>query len=188
MRCILWCFGIACVAILGIPIVSEAFEVRLTQEQIKEANEYGAKYKGKDVFESNIVKSACFGKYPGGDGGLIMSKYIRIAVVSAMSAIKDKTLTPEEIKDIEESTTFNVVVSVSNENVKTPEDVQIILKQGENNILPQKTEFGMKYKDNRQGVIGIFNYGRVNPDANTTIVVKTGKDQKKYTIDFSDVK
>ena len=188
MRCILWCFGIACVAILGIPIVSEAFEVRLTQEQIKEANEYGAKYKGKDVFESNIVKKACFGEYPTGDGGLIMSKYIRIAVVSAMMAIKDKTLTPEEIKDIEESTTFNVVVSVSNENVKTPEDVQIILKQGENNILPQKTEFGMKYKDNRQGVIGIFNYGRVNPDANTTIVVKTGKDQKKYTIDFSDVK
>ena len=46
----------------------------------------------------------------------------------------------------------------------------------------------MKYKDNRQGVVGVFNYGRVNPDANTTIVVKTGKDQKTFTIDFSDVK
>ena len=188
MKCIPWCFGIACVAILGIPMLSEAFEVRLTQEQINEANEYGAKYKGKDVFESTIVKSACFGEYPGGDGGLIMSKYIRIAVVSAMMAIKDKTLTPEDIKDIEESTTFNVVVSVSDEKVKTPEDVQIILKQGTNNILPQKTEFGMKYKDNRQGVVGVFSYGRVNPDANTTIVVKTGKDQKTFTIDFSDVK
>ena len=188
MKCIPWCFGIACVAILGIPMLSEAFEVRLTQEQINEANEYGAKYKGKDVFESTIVKSACFGEYPTGDGGLIMSKYIRIAVVSAMMAIKDKTLTPEDIKDIEESTTFNVVVSVPGEDVKAPEDVQIILKQGMNNILPQKTEFGMKYKDNRQGVVGVFNYGRVNPDANTTIVVKTRKVQKKYTIDFSDVK
>ena len=105
-----------------------------------------------------------------------------------MMAVKDKNLTPEDIKDIEKSTTFNVVVRVPDENVKTPQDVQIILKQGTNNILPQKTEFGMKYKDNRQGVVGVFSYGRVNPDANTTIVVRIGKDQKTYTIDFSNIK
>ena len=188
MRCILWCFGIACVAILGIPIVSEAFEVRLTQEQVKETNEYGAKYKGKDVFESSIVKKACFGKYPDGEGGLIMSKYVRIAVISAMMALKDKTLTKDDIKEIEESTIFDVVVTVPEEYAKALEDVQIMLKQGMNNILPLKTEFGMKRKDKLRGVVGTFQYEKVNPKASTAIIVKTRKVQKKYTIDFSDVK
>ena len=188
MKCIPWCFGIACVAILGIPMLSEAFEVRLTQEQINEANEYGAKYKGKDVFESTIVKSACFGEYPGGDGGLIMSKYVRIAVISAMMALKDKTLTKDDIKEIEESTIFDVVVTVPEEYAKALEDVQIMLKQGMNNILPLKTEFGMKRKDKLRGVVGTFQYEKVNPKASTAIIVKTRKVQKKYTIDFSDVK
>lgn len=188
MRFIKWYLGMVCVIVLGTSTLSHAFDIQLTQEQTKEASEYGSKYKGKDVFDSPIVKLACFGEYPKGGGGLIMSKYIEIAVVSAMKTMQEKTITPEDIKEITESTTFKVVVSVPDESIQIPEDVQIILKQGTNTILPQKTEFGMKYKDKRQGIIGTFRYDKINPRANTAIIVKTKKSEEKYKIDFSDVK
>ncbi|HHT9130523.1 MAG TPA: hypothetical protein ACFYEC_06640, partial [Candidatus Brocadiaceae bacterium] len=150
--------------------------------------EYGSKYKGKEVFGSPIVKKACFGEYPNGEGGVIMSKYIRTAIISAMMAAKDKTITPEDMKEIEESTTFNVVVVTSDEEVKTPEDAQIILVQGTNNVLPQKTAFGMKRKDNKQSIDGTFQYDKINPKSSTAIIIKTRTGQKKYKIDFSNVK
>lgn len=184
-----WYLGLVCIIALGeTPRLSNAFDIQLTQAQIEDAKAYGAKHKGKDIFDSPIVKTACFGDYPKGDGGLIMSKYIRIAVNSAMKALKDETLTSEDIKEFEASKTFNVVVNVSSESVQSPEDVQIMLIQGTDTLLPQKTEFGMKYKDKRQGVVGTFSYDKINPKASTTIIVKTRDDQKKYKIDFSDVK
>ncbi|NOG40140.1 MAG: hypothetical protein HND38_01025 [Planctomycetes bacterium] len=117
-----------------------------------------------------------------------MSKYIKIAVSSAMKAMKDQSLTSEDLKEMTESVTFNVVVSVPEEGIQSPEDVQIILKQGMNVILPEKNAFGMKYKDKRQGIIGAFRYDKINPGANTAIVVKTKKSEETYKIDFSDVK
>ncbi|UJS18956.1 MAG: hypothetical protein L3J17_07865 [Candidatus Jettenia sp.] len=187
MKYIKWCAIAIGIIISGIPALSNAFDIQLTPEQIHEADEYGKKYKGKDIFYSDTVKQACFGEYPKGPGGLIMSKYMRIAVTSAMHAMKEKTLTAEDIKEIQHSTTFNVVVNID-EDIQALEDVQIMLKQGTNIILPQNTEFGMKYKDRRQSVVGIFPYDKINPNANTTILIKTRKDQKEYKIDFSDVK
>lgn len=183
-----WWLRIIFATIFGTPALSHAFDIQLTQEQIKEANNYGAKYKGKEIFESPIVKSACFGEYPKGGGGLIMSKYIEITVVSAMKTLQEKVITPEDIKEITESTTFKVVVSIPDESIQTTEDVEIILKQGTNTILPQKTEFGMKYKDKRQGIVGTFRYDKINAKANTLILVKIKKSEEKYKIDFSDVK
>lgn len=187
MKNMKWYVIAICITISGIPVLSNAFDIQLTPEQIHEANEYGKKYKGKDIFYSDTVKQACFGEYPKGPGGLIMSKYMRIAVTSAMSAMKDKTLAAEDIKEILQSTTFNVVVN-TDEDIQALEDVQIMLKQGTNVILPQNTEFGMKYKDRRQSIVGIFLYDRINPNADTTILIKTRNDQKEYKIDFSDVK
>ncbi len=187
MRFITRYISLVCIITLGMPVLSEAFDTQLALEQVKEASEYGSKYKGKEVFDSPIVKKACFGEYPHGEGGIVMSKYINAAVTSAMVALKDKTLTPDDIKEIARSATFKVAVAVPAENVKTPEDVQIILIQGTNNVLPQKTEFGVKYKE-RQGVVGTFQSDKVDPGANTTIIVKMRNDSRKYTIDFSDVK
>ena len=188
MRFIKRCLGIVGIALFGIAARSEAFEIELKQEKIAEVAEYGKKYKGKEIFYSPIVKSACFGKYPDGEGGLIMSKYVRIAVISAMMALKDKTLTKNDIKEIEEATSFDVVVTVPEDYAEAPEDVQIMLKQGTNNILPLKTVFGMQRKDKLRSVVGTFQYEKVNPKASAVIIVKTRKVQKKYTIDFSDIK
>src|SRR3989304_8916006 len=79
MRFIKWHLGIVGAAFFGIAALSEAFEIELKQEKIAEVAEYGKKYKGKEIFYSPAVQSACFGKYPDGEGGLIMSKYVRIA-------------------------------------------------------------------------------------------------------------
>ena len=190
MKLTKWWIIPACIviAIAGLPATSSAFDIKLTPEQIKEAAEYGAKYKGTAVFGSAVVKQACFGDYPNGEGGIVMSKYIHTGVISAMMNLKDKTITSEKLKEIEELTTLKVIVVVSEEEAKTPEDVQIILAQGTNNILPQKTELGMKRKDYKQSIDGIFQHDKINPGANTTIIVRTRKDEKRYKIDFSDIK
>lgn len=183
-----WCLRAIFIIVVWIPALSEAFDLQLTQKQIEEATEYGKKYKGTAIFGSPMVKLACFGGYPHGEGGLIMSKYIKIAVTSAMKAMQEKPLTPGEIQEIGDATGFDVIVVISDENIQSPMDVQIVLQQGTNNILPYKTEFGMKHKDNKQSVIGTFQYEKINLKAKTTIVVKTKNRQQKYSIDLSDVK
>ncbi len=188
MRYICRCLSIFCIAMLGTPTLSQAFEMKLSPERIKEATACGVLNKGKDVFESPHIKSARFGEYPQGEGGLIMSKFVEVAVVSAMKALKEKTITLDDVKEIEGSQTFNVVVVIANESLAAPEDAQITLVQGSNNILPQKTTFGMTYKGNKQSVVGSFQCTKINPKANTTILVKTKKGLKKYKIDFADVK
>ena len=117
-----------------------------------------------------------------------MSKYVKTAIISAMMAINDKILTKDDIKKIGESTSFDVVVTVSEEYAESLEDVQIMLKQEANNILPLKTEFGMKRKDKLRTLVATFQYEKINPKASTAIIVRTRKVQKKYKIDFSDVK
>jgi hypothetical protein len=182
-----WYLGLVCIIALGgIPRLSNAFDIRLTQGQIEEAKEYGAKHKGKNIFESPIVKTACFGEYPKGDGGLIMSKYIEIAVISAMQATKDIPITPGELKEIEEGTAIKVVVDVS-EPIANPEDIEIILVQESNNILPFKYEFG-KEKRIVQDVICFFRYNKLNPTAKTEIIIKTKDRQRKYKINLSAIK
>lgn len=187
MKYILSSMAMICAVILGLSSLSNAFNINLTPEQINEANGYGKKYKGADVFYSDAVKPARFGNYPKGPGGLIMSKYINVVVTSAMKGMKERSLTEEDIKEIQESTVFKVVVNVE-EDVQNLEDVQIILKQGINTILPQKIEFGMKYKDKPRSLIGIFPYDKVNPKADTAVLVNTRNYQKKYTVDFSNIK
>ncbi len=187
MSAIRWCLSIVCITILGISTLTNAFDIHLTPAKSDEAIEYGKKYKGKDIFDSKVVKAACFGSYPNGEGGLVMSKYIETAIVSAMKSMKDKNITAKDVKEIEDSTTFNVVVDIA-DRVETAEDVQIILQQGMNNILPIKTEFSMRRKDTRQGVVGVFEYDRVDPKASATIMVNFNDRQKRYKIDFSRIK
>lgn len=194
MRFNKWCVAVIWLSILGIPALSHAFDIELTPEKVNEAIEYGKKHRGPEIFDSNNVKAACFGGYPKDEGGVIMSKYIEIAIVSAMKIAKDKSIFPADVKDIVDSTTFNVIVDIA-KKIETPTDVQIMLKQGDNNILPLKTEFGtpksefgMRYKDTRQSVIGVFEYSKVDPKASTTILVKFKNILEKYKISFVHVK
>lgn len=182
-----WYMGLVCIIVLGvIPRLSNAFDIQPARGQIEEAKEYGAKHKGKDIFDSPIVKTACFGEYPKGDGGLIMSKYIEIAVISAMQATKDMPIPPGTLKEIEECTAIKVVVDVS-ETIANPEDIEIILVQEANNILPLKYEFG-KEKRIIQDVVGFFQYNKLNPKAKAEIIIKTKDHQRKYKINFSAIK
>ena len=190
MRFMKWCAAIIIwISVLGIPTLSNAFDAELAPGKIDEAIEYGKKHKGMDIFDSKIVKAACFGEYPRGRGGMIMSKYIEIALVSAMKTAQDKSITRDDIRSIVNSITFNVVVNIA-QKIEDPGDVQIVLQQGltGDNILPIKNEFGMKHKDARQAVVGVFAYDKVDPKASTTILIKCEDTQKKYKINFSHIK
>ncbi|MCZ7562417.1 hypothetical protein KsCSTR_46520 [Candidatus Kuenenia stuttgartiensis] len=168
--------------------IVNAFESEMNEEQIAAAIGYGKKHKGMDVFKGTVIKNACFGKYPELDSGLIMSKYIELAIVSAMNAVKEKETTADDINEIQSADFFKVIVLVLEEGIQTPGGVQITLKQGLNNILPQKTEFGRKHKDGKQSVIGVFRYDKIDTYAKTEVIIKTRGREKTYKIDFSVIK
>jgi hypothetical protein len=189
-----WCIITMCAIVLGIPTWSNAFDITLTPDQIHEANEYGQKYRGMEIFYSDAVKSACFGGYPKKPGGLVVSKYVSIALTSAMKATNNETLTDEEIQKVQDYTTFKVFVKTGKE-IKALEEVLIRLVQGSNTIFPQKTEPYLTDKGKKRGVKGFFPYDDIDPNAITTIVVKIrsapmhpAEFHKEYKIDFSDIK
>lgn len=189
MKALRWYFVTACViAALSIPITSYAFDSQLTRKLIEDATEYGSKHKGKDIFDSPIVKSACFGEYPQGEGGLLLTKYIEVAIISAMSAMKDQPIAAESIQTIEKSKTFKVVVDVSDEDIQDPEDIEIVLQQGTNNILAQTYDFSKELYGVMRDVICTFQYDKIDPKASTTIKIKTQKKEKKYKLDLSRIK
>lgn len=174
--------------LFGLPGISDAFDIEPDDSQVKQAVRIGKKHKGIEIFDSPIVKNARLGKYPRGEGAMIMTKYIEIAVISAMREKGEKAITPEDIAEVQNAKTLKVIAMIIGENIQTPGAVQIMLKQGGDFLLPMKTEFGMAYKDDRQSIVGHFQYEKIDPDATTKIYVKTSKEERKYKIDFSDIK
>ncbi|MDR4509780.1 MAG: hypothetical protein MRJ65_16360 [Candidatus Brocadiaceae bacterium] len=170
------------------PTRSDAFELKLTREYCNEAIKYGNQHTGADIFNTTTLKQASFGTYPKAEGGLIMSKYNELAVVSSMLAIRGKTITPEKIKEIENALFLKILV-IPTQDIQIPGDVNITLRQGTNNILPQQIRFGRKHnKEERKTVVGLFHCDTLDPDARTTIYVTIKNNRAKYTVDFSDIK
>ena len=185
MKCNKWYMAILCgVVILGISSLSNAFEVHLKKNQINEAIKYGKQYKGIDIFNSDIIKSACFGEFPDRWRGMIMSKYVEIASFSAMKEMVNKPITEKELEEIVKSTELKVIVYISGIKVDDPGDIQIVLVQGMNNILPMNTEFGR----NKLSVVGFFSYDEVDTKASTAIEIRYRNAQSKYRIRFSSIK
>ncbi|MBM4055914.1 MAG: hypothetical protein FJ264_14875 [Planctomycetes bacterium] len=185
MRCLLAAVFVSVIVFSG---TAQAFKNEINDEDIATATGYGKKHKGKESFKSPVVKTACFGEYPESDGGLIMSKYVELVILSAMNAMSEKETTPDAIKEIQFADSFKVIVLVSEKDIQTPGDVQITLKQGMSNILPLKTEFGRKHEDNKQSIVGVFRYDKVDTNEKTAIIIKTKEQERKYKVDFSDIK
>ena len=72
---------IVCVAFSG---VSHGIELNPIKERIEETIKLGESNPGKKIFETDLVKSAIFGNWPNYGGGLIKTKLVDLAVMTAM--------------------------------------------------------------------------------------------------------
>jgi hypothetical protein len=79
---------IVCVAITA---VSYGIELNPIKERIEDAIKLGESNPGKKIFDTDLVKPATFGNWPNYGSGLIKTKLVNLAVMSAMTRRQERT-------------------------------------------------------------------------------------------------
>ncbi len=166
--------------------VSQGIDLNPAKEQIDEAIKIGEANPGKKVFETELVKPAIFGKWPEYSGGLIKTRLVNLAIMSAMKRKARKALSEEETAGIMESD----VLAIS---YRGGDDVfRIILKQGGRVIEPAKmTMPEAGDKDAGEHAVfftASFPYSRLDLNAKATLVIIRDYREEEYEVDFSVIK
>ncbi len=164
--------------------------VILKEEEIEYAIKNGEEH-GKNVFESPILKNACINYWPRQGGILVRSKFVDIVVSTAMRLNEGQKISHKEIKGINYSPYFRV-------QMRTKDDVYILLKQGQNIIEPvnidyedtccELCKFHGGNRAEHEFVTSSFLYNKLDPYAKTTIIVKGPFREKEYNVDLSMIK
>ncbi len=164
---------------------SQGIEVNPTKEQIDEVIKYGEANTGK-IFKTELVAPATFGNWPDFGGGLVKSKLINLAVMSAMMKRAKKNLTEETINEIMAEKDLTI-------SYRGGADIyKIKLKQGMNLIEPKemvKPDLGGK-DPTKHAVffVASFPFSKLDPNAKTSIVIVKDFGTNKYEVDFSNIK
>ncbi len=173
--------SIVCMAFTNI---SEGIEDNPTKEQVEEAIKYGKVSPGK-IFNTDYVKPATFGNWPSLGGGLVKSKLVRIAVVSAMKIRGKKMLTEEETQEMLESKELTISYRGGSDVYK------IKLRQGANVIVPTTmVKPDLAGKDPAEHMVFItasFPYSRLDLSARTTIVIEKDFGTTKFEVNFANI-
>lgn len=166
--------------------VSQGIEINPTKEQVKETIKYGEAHPGKKIFKTELVAPAMFGDWPKFGGGLVKSKLIDLAVMSAMIRKSKQHISEEETHEIMESEYLAI-------SYRGGADVyKIQLKQGSRLIEPidmYKPEMGGK--DPAEYAVFIkasFPYSSLDPNAKTTVIIIKDFGTDKYDVNFSNIK
>ena len=164
--------------------------VILEKEEIEYAIKKGEEC-GKDIFECPILKNACINHWPRTGGLLIRSKFVDIMVSTAMWFNEGQKISYKDVKEINYAPDFRV-------QIRTKDDVYILLKQGQNIIEPVNIDYEdpccelcRYYGGNRakhEFVTVSFLHNKLEPTAKTTIIVKGPFDDKEYNVDLSLIK
>jgi hypothetical protein len=165
--------------------VSQGIEVNPTKEQIDEVIKYGEANTG-DIFKTELVAPATFGNWPAFGGGLVKSKLINLAVMSAMKMRTKKNITEEEVNEIMKSKDLSI-------SYRGGADVyKIKLEQGVSIIEPSemvKPDLGDKDPEKHAVfIVASFPFFKLDPNAKTSIVIIRDFGTDKYEVDFSKIK
>lgn len=169
---------------------ASGINVILEKEEIEFAIKKGEEC-GKDIFECPILKNACINHWPRTGGLLVRSKFVDIMVSAAMWFNEGQKISYKDVKEINYAPDFRV-------QIRTKDDVYILLKQGQNIIEPVNIDYEdpccelcRYYGGNRakhEFVTASFLYNKLEPNANTTIIVKGPFDDREYNVDLSSLK
>ena len=180
-----WIFFILFFLFVAFSNISEGIEILPTQEQINDAIKYGETH-SENIFESERMKPAAFGKWPNVGGGLTKSKLIRLTVISAMKVRAKKRITEDDVNTVIESDNLTI-------SYRGGEDVyKIKLMQGTQIIEPEevkKPEMGGKDLTHKAiFIVASFPYSAVDLNAMTTVIIEKDFGTEKYEVDFSNIK
>ncbi len=164
--------------------------VQLKKEEIEYAIKKGVEHE-KDIFNSPAIKNACINYWPRQGGILVRSKFVDLVVSASMWFNAGQNISNREINDIVASPYLRI-------EMRTKDDVIILLKQGENIIEPVNTDyedpccelckFDGGTRDKHDFVTSNFLYSKIDTNAKAIIIVKGPFREKEYNIDLSRVK
>ena len=166
--------------------VSYGIEINPVKERIEDTIKIGESNPGKKIFNTEFVKSAMFGNWPKYGGGLVKSKLVDLAVMSAMMRKARKNFTEENVLTIMESNNLSV-------SYRGGEDIfKIKLMQGGRLIEPVKmVKPDMSKNGAREHAplfLAVFPYSKIDLKAKTTILVIKDFGEDRHDIDFSRIK
>ncbi len=164
--------------------VSEGIGINPTRKQVDEAISYG-RTNYKEIFQAEYIVPATFGNWPSFGSGLIKSKLVHIAVLSAMKTRGRKQMTEEEVQEVIQGKNLTI-------SYRGGADVyKIKLIQGTKIIEPKEMiRPDMKDKDPDKHtlfIVASFPYSKLDPNAKTTIIIEMDFGTKKFEVDFSKI-
>jgi hypothetical protein len=165
---------------------SLGIELNPVKEQIEDTMRLGESNPGKKIFETEFIKQAIFGKWPKYGGGMVKTKLVDIAVMSAMMRKARKGLSDKDAY----SMTKTDVLTIS---YRGGDDVfKIKLQQGVTLIEPANMRRpDLRGKDPNEHAaffLASFPYSTLDPNAKTTIIIIKDFGEEKYNVDFSRIK
>jgi hypothetical protein len=156
------------------------------KEQIEDTIKLGESNPGKKIFETGFIKQAIFGNWPKYGGGMVKTKLVDLAVMSAMMRKARKNLSDKDALSMMKSDVLVI-------NYRGGDDVfKIKLQQGGAVIEPANMRRpdlrGKDPKEHAAFFIATFPYSTLDPNAKTTIIVIKDFGEEKYNVDFSRIK
>lgn len=163
---------------------SYAIELNPTEEKIQDALRLGSR-RSMAIFGTDQIKPARFGDWPSGDGGIVESKLVYLAIKSSMRLRAGMPeVSREEIDEIMNSKEMPIRVSSSQKvfNVQ--------LKQKGKTIEPSRIEEAMQMppggsSGSIQSKKVYFKYSELDPYAKTKVVLFEDFGEIEFDIDFS---
>lgn len=180
------CFLIVLIICVSFTNISRGIELDPVKEQIEDTIKLGESNPGKKIFETGFIKQAIFGNWPKYGGGMVKTKLVDLAVMSAMMRKARKNLSEKDALSMMKSDVLVI-------NYRGGDDVfKIKLQQGGAVIEPANMRRpDLRGKDPREHAaffIATFPYSTLDPNAKTTIIVIKDFGEEKYQVDFSRIK
>ncbi len=165
--------------------VSNCIELNPTKEQIEDTVKLGESNPGKKIFEAGFVKQAIFGNWPEYGSGMIKTKLVDLAVMSAMMRKSRKSLSEKDAHSMMNTDVLTI-------SYRGGDDVFMIkLRQGGTLIEPEKMrrpETGGNEPKKHGFFVASFPYTILDPNARTEIVVIKDFGEERYEVDFSSIR
>jgi hypothetical protein len=165
---------------------SLGIELNPVKEQIEDTMRLGESNPGKKIFETEFIKQAIFGNWPKYGGGMVKTKLVDLAVMSAMMRKARKSLSDKDAYSMTKTDALTI-------SYRGGDDVfKIKLQQGVTLIEPANMRRpDLRGKDPNEHAaffLASFPYSTLDPNAKTTIIIIKDFGEEKYNVDFSRIK
>ncbi len=174
---------IMCVAFSGI---AHGIELNPINERIEDTIKLGEKNPGKKIFETDLVKSAIFGNWPNYGGGLIKTKLVNLAVMSAMMRKSRKNFKEEDAHAMMGADVLTISYRGGDDIFKIQLSQGGRIIESVKMVRPNKDRKGAE--DHATFYSVSFPYAKLDLDEEATIIILKDFGDEKHEVDFSAIK